>query len=126
MRTLSVGNLILTVERRGGDDGGPSLHLIVRMPPDLPHQETSRFQQLWRADCFTVKPHEHLFGPAGEVIRDLPASDAERSADWCLAQLANLTDIVQAAGYPKVPECLHDSLLSVGHVATLRQWMYEA
>jgi hypothetical protein len=124
MKTLVVGELLFAVEHRSGDKGGPSLHMIVRMPPDPPHQETRRFQQVWRADCFKVKPHEHLFGSREEVIRDLPYQDAGHLVDWCLTRLTNPNDIVRAAGY-KAPEVLLKPL-SAHHAATLRQWMCEA
>lgn len=98
-------NVMFLIERRGGDHGGPSLHLLVRTPKRPPTQETSRFQQIWRADCFREAPHEHLFGPDREVIRDLPDTDIGHPVEWCLNQCGTrLPDIVREAGYPEIAE----------------------
>ena len=127
MRTLPVGDyLIFAVEHRGGDEGGPSLHMIVRMPADPPHQETRRFQQLWRADCFKVKPHEHLFGPAREVTRDFPALEAGDPVDWCLRRLEWFPGIVEEAGYPELARSMRLYKPAPDtYINTLAQWLQE-
>ncbi len=108
MKLFSVGEVIVVVEHRGGIDGGPSLYLLVKTLARPPVQETQRFQEVWRADCFKVDPHEHFFGPEKEVSRDLPENQRQRSIDWALNHLLTeeTKQIVASAGYPETAACL--------------------
>lgn len=124
MHVLSVGDVLFLVEHRAvGEDGGPSLHLIVRTNPQPPEQETQRFQEIWRVDCFRKEPHEHLFKPDGEHIRNLDPEYAERPIEWCVRLLQVLRTLVASVGYPELVENLVQP--SDQHLATIKQWMYE-
>lgn len=126
MKSMVVGSdLIFAVEHRGGDDSGPSLHVMVRLPSDPPRRQTRQFVQVWRADCFKMKPHEHLFGPESERITDLPPTTVEESVEWCLSQLKNLRNIVRQAGYMKIPASLSEPFLTSDAFSTLLEWMLE-
>jgi hypothetical protein len=122
MQVLCVdSNIMFMVEHRTGA-GGPSLHLLVRTPKREPYQETSRFQQVWRADCFEEEPHEHIFHRDHENIHDL--SDTATSAiEYYLQQCAgNLAAIMREAGYPELATYVSTRVTSE-HIATLRQFM---
>lgn len=109
LKTLAIGeDVVFLLEYR---ELGPSVHLLVRLPAQPPMRETRQFVQVWRADCFKDRPHEHLFKTDGEVqvfLEDMEedlarsAASSGRSVDWCAVQLRELQSVLDRAGYPEV------------------------
>lgn len=100
MRSVTVGSdLIFVFERRAE---GPAVHLLVRFPADPPHTETRQFRQVWRADCFRKKPHEHFFRPDGEKQVFLSGPFAHSPMNWANVRMAEVGAILREAGYPQI------------------------
>lgn len=127
MRVVTIDhadNILVLFEHRGGDAGGPSLHLIVRIPAELSGKATWYFEQIWRGDCFRDGPHEHLFGPDGERITDLLPEETHDRVGWFLRRLEDLAGIARDAGYPDLGN--HISFPSdTKYLEILRSWMLE-
>lgn len=125
MKTLSIGDVLFMVEHRNGTEGGPSLRLLLKMPPEpTSRAQTSQYREIWRADCFRKDPHEHWFGPDGEDQEDLEGTEAHDPIRWCIRKLGKLKEIVTEAGYLKVAQKMNAPVL-VKHLMNLEDWLRE-
>lgn len=124
----SAEEVIFGVEKRFVKGGGASLHLMVRLPPQVTRFETRCFQQIWRADCFRAHPHEHVFARSGEWIRNVeldPTNGIVSPLAWCEQRLKNIGQVACEAGYPELLDVLTQSV-APEVINTLMQWMHEA
>lgn len=110
MQSLVVGeNAIVVLEKR---KEGPALHLIVRLPPGATGNDTRQFVQIWRADYFSVKPHDHMFHLHGETSHDLAAQHAEKPIEWAMSQLRDVQSILFEAGYVELGHLVDQDMMN--------------
>jgi hypothetical protein len=95
-RTIGEDMVILMEKRKGG----PSVHLLVRLPPWPPDTNTEHFREVWRGACFLEKGHQHLITPQGERRVFLRGASAKRPLEWCCTCLGDVNKIIKKAGWP--------------------------
>ena len=108
MEHIPAGNVEFLVQtRESGEDGGPSIRVVTT--------EGGEEVQLLRFDCFRVRPHYH-YAPGGmNASYDIDPTVVSDSLGWVISQLrANLTAMVDRAGYPTVAEGLDQSAVVAG------------
>ena len=109
MERIQAGNVEFLVETRQGRDadGGPSIHVRAN--------QGGKELMLLRFDCFEKRPHYH-YAPGGDnTSYDIDPTLVSDSLGWVVSQLrANLSAMVDRAGFPMVAEAVDQSAVAAG------------